>query len=61
MNTYNAFKAAVAARGSVLRGEAVPTETPPDDGNTIDEQPHRTSDADDGFGRDDQGAADADR
>ncbi|AZS78816.1 DNA recombinase [Achromobacter spanius] len=61
MNTYNAFKTAVAARGSVLRGEAVPTETPPDDGNTIDEQPHRTSDADDGFGRDDQGAADADR
>lgn len=61
MGIYNAFKAAVAARGSVLRGEAVPTETPPDDGNTIDEQPHRTSDADDGFGRDDQGAADADR
>jgi recombination protein RecT len=61
MTTYNAFKSAVSARGAVLRGEAQRTETPPDDGNTIDEQPHRASDPDDGFGRDDQGAADADR
>lgn len=61
MAIYDAFKSAVAARGAVLRGEAVPTETPPDDGNTIDEQPHRPADPDDGFGRDDQGGADADR
>lgn len=53
MAVYNAFKAAVAARGSVLRGEAVPTDTPPDDGKTIDE-PQRDP-SDDGFGRDDQG------
>lgn len=55
MGVYNAFKAAVQDRGAMLRGEAQRTETPPDDGNTIDEQPHRTSDPDDGFGRDDQG------
>jgi recombination protein RecT len=53
MGIYNAFKAAVAARGSVLRGEAMPTDTPPDDGKTIDE-PQRDP-SDDGFGRDDQG------
>ena len=52
---YNAFKAAVLQRKSVLRGEAVPTETPPDDGKTIDEPPRDASD--DGFGRDDQGGA----
>lgn len=55
MGTYNAFKSAVAARGAVLRGEAVPTTTPPDDGKTIDEPPRDPSDPDDGFGRDDQG------
>ncbi|MFG0231786.1 recombinase RecT [Achromobacter sp. 413638] len=53
MAIYNSFKSAVAARGAVLRGEAVPTETPPDDGKTIDEPPRDPSD--DGFGRDDQG------
>ncbi|CPP57122.1 recombinase RecT [Bordetella pertussis] len=53
MAIYNAFKSAVAARGAVLRGEAVPTEPPPDDGKTIDEPPRDPSD--DGFGRDDQG------
>lgn len=53
MTIYNAFKSAVAARGAVLRGEAVPTETPPDDGKTIDEAPATTAPADDGFGRDD--------
>lgn len=37
MKLYDAFKAAVAERGAALRGEAVQTETPPDDGNTIDE------------------------
>lgn len=51
MAIYNAFKSAVAARGAVLRGEAVPTEPPPDDGKTIDEPPRDPSD--DGFGRDD--------
>lgn len=50
---YNAFKAAVLQRKSVLRGEAVPTSPPPDDGKTIDE-PQRDP-SDDGFGRDDQG------
>ncbi|RSE90777.1 recombinase RecT [Achromobacter aegrifaciens] len=55
MGTYNAFKAAVAARGSVLRGEAVPTETPPNDGKTIDEPAREPATADDGFGRDDNG------
>ncbi|MNR21869.1 recombination and repair protein RecT [compost metagenome] len=59
MATYNAFKSAVSARGSVLRGEAQRTDTPPDDGRTIDEAPRDPSD--DGFGRDDQGAADDDR
>ncbi|SOE49091.1 recombinase RecT [Orrella dioscoreae] len=34
---YNAFKAAVSQRGAVLRDEATRTETPPDDGKTIDE------------------------
>lgn len=53
MAVYNSFKGAVAARGAVLRGEAVPTDTPPDDGKTIDEPQRDTSD--DGFGRDDQG------
>ena len=53
MAIYNTFKSAVAARGAVLRGEAVPTEPPPDDGKTIDEPPRDPSD--DGFGRDDQG------
>ncbi|OMG85421.1 recombinase RecT [Achromobacter xylosoxidans] len=53
MTIYNAFKSAVAARGAVLRGEAVPTETPPDDGKTIDEAPATTAPEDDGFGRDD--------
>lgn len=52
---YNAFKAAVLQRKSVLRGEAVPTETPPDDGKTIDEEPREPAGADDGFGRDDNG------
>lgn len=51
MGIYNAFKSAVAARGAVLRGEAVPTETPPDDGKTIDEAPATTAPDDDGFGR----------
>lgn len=37
MKLYNAFKAAVAERGATLRGEATPTETPPDDGKTIEE------------------------
>ncbi len=53
MGIYNAFKSAVAARGAVLRGEAVPTDTPPDDGKTIDEAPATTAPEDDGFGRDD--------
>lgn len=52
-HAYDTFKSAVAARGAELRGEAVPTETPPDDGKTIDE-PQRDP-SDDGFGRDDQG------
>lgn len=55
MATYNAFKSAVAARGAVLRGEAQRTDTPPDDGKTIDEPPRDTSDADAGFGRDNNG------
>ena len=55
MTIYNAFKSAVAARGAVLRGEAVPTETPPDDGKTIDEPAREPATADDGFGRDDNG------
>lgn len=55
MGIYNAFKSAVAARGAVLRGEAVPTTTPPDDGKTIDEPPRDPSDPDDGFGRDNHG------
>lgn len=57
MSVYNAFKAAVAQRGSVMRGEATRTDTPPDDGRTIDEaQPVVTGDPnDDGFGRDTQG------
>ncbi|MGE8690946.1 MAG: recombinase RecT [Achromobacter sp.] len=49
---YDAFKDAVAARGAALRGEAVPTHTPPDDGKTIDEAPATTAPEDDGFGRD---------
>lgn len=53
MAIYNAFKSAVAERGAVLRGEAVPTDTPPDDGKTIDEAPATTAPEDDGFGRDD--------
>lgn len=57
MTIYNAFKSAVAARGAVLRGEAVPTETPPDDGKTIDEAPATTAPEDDGFGRDNQQGA----
>lgn len=59
MGIYNAFKAAVAQRGSVLRGEAVPTDTPPDDGNTIEER--SLPPEDDGFGRDSNGGQDADR
>lgn len=58
MNVYNAFKAAVTARGSILKGEAVPTPTPPDDGRTIDEErtPVATGDPDDeGFGQDANG------
>lgn len=57
MAIYNAFKSAVAARGAVLRGEAVPTEPPPDDGKTIDEAPATTAPEDDGFGRDNQQGA----
>lgn len=49
---YESFKAAVAARGASLRGEAVPTETPPDDGKTIDEVASTPAPEDDGFGRD---------
>lgn len=37
MRLYDAFKATVSQRGAALRGEAVQTETPPDDGNTIEE------------------------
>ncbi|WP_028354785.1 recombinase RecT [Bordetella petrii] len=57
MGVYTAFKAAVAQRAAVLRGEAARTETPPDDGRTIDEQPPvATGDpADEGFGRDTNG------
>lgn len=57
MGVYNAFKAAVAQRGAVLRGEATRTETPPDDGRTIDEESAvATGDpSDDGFGRDTRG------
>nr|WP_236844378.1 recombinase RecT [Bordetella sp. 02P26C-1] len=56
MGVYNAFKAAVAQRGAVLRGEATRTEAPPDDGRTIDEEPAMAGAAeDDGFGRDTNG------
>ena len=37
MKLYDAFKLAVSQRGAALRGEATPTETPPDDGKTIEE------------------------
>lgn len=48
MQIYNAFKDAVSQRGATLRGEAAKIETPPDDGNTIEEQ---RDPSDEGFGQ----------
>jgi recombination protein RecT len=49
MAVYNAFKAYVTQRGTILRGEATPTATPPNDGKTIDEE---RAPEDEGFGQD---------
>ena len=37
LTLYNAFKDAVATRGATIRDREMSPETPPDDGNTIDE------------------------